>query len=335
MTAEAAIIILNWNGWADTMECLGSLLRVTDVDFDVVVVDNASSDGSVAELTRWIESQHIPLTVSSKPYPCSPGSDNGREGYGLRQVVLVCLPENTGFCGGNNTGLRYAQMLGVPYAIILNNDTTVDPAFLSPLLAFARAHPSIGLLGAQIRYAADRGKVWWAGGGFSLWLGNKWLYDGQSCDRVPEVPYRTGWVTGCMTFLPLAVFAEVGGFDERFFFWCEDRDLSLRVGKAGYEMMVVPSSIVYHKGGASLGWTSPLTYYYSIRNLFLLRREHLPRWIWDCFLVVYMPYKLAQALYCTVKSGPSFWWAYQDAVWDFVWKRFGQWDRHRERNTVR
>lgn len=331
MNPEVSIVILNWNGWRDTIECLSSLLRVDDVNFEVVVVDNASSDDSVAELVRWARSQSIPLLMSAGPSPEPVDGKAERDVPGLQYVTLLCLSENIGFCAGNNLGLRHAQMRGVSHAVILNNDTIVDPGFLSPLVAFARANPSAGLLGCQIRYAMDRSKVWWAGGRFNWWLGSRRLYDGRSYEEVPNEPYRTAWVSGCMTFIPLAVFSKIGGYDERFFIWCDEWDLSLRADRAGYEIVVVPSSVIYHKVGRSLGLTSPLTYYYSARNLLLLRSEYLPGWVWACFLIVYVPYKLFQALHYAARFGRSFWPAYRDSMCDFIHKRFGRWNRHRER----
>jgi hypothetical protein len=131
-----------------------------------------------------------------------------------------------------------------------------------------------------------------------------------------------------MTFIPLSVFSQIGGYDERFFIWCDEWDLSLRVDRAGYKMMVIPSSVVYHKIGKSLGLVSPYTYYYSFRNLLLLRSRYLPRWEWICFLVIYIPYKFLQMIYHVIKFGRSFWPAYWDSVFDFVFKRFGKWQRH-------
>ena len=331
MSPNVSIVILNWNGWRDTVECLGSLLRVNDTNFEVVIIDNASSDDSVAKLTEWIRSQDIPLFRSCESHPHAIDDNAGKEISGPQCVTLLSLPENIGFCAGNNLGLRHAQTRGVPYVVILNNDTIVDPAFLSPLVAFARANPAVGLIGSQIRYAKDPDRTWWAGGHFNRWLGSKRLYDGQSSTQVPREPYPTQWVSGCVTFIPLAVFAEIGGYDERFFIWCDEWDLSLRANRAGYQMAVVPSSVVYHKIGRSLGLMSPLTYYYSARNLLLLRREYLPRETWACFLMAYLPYKLLQALHCTVRFGRSFWVAYWNAMWDFVFGRFGRWRRHRER----
>lgn len=330
MNPKVSIVILNWNGLEDTLQCFESLLAVGDVDFEVIVVDNASSDSSIQKIGEWAQLYEIPLLKFYEPSEQLVGDTPKRRTTGMRRMILFCLAENMGFCVGNNLGLRQAQLNGIPYAVMLNNDTIVEPDFLSPLVEYAEAKPSVGLLGCQIRYAEDTDKVWWAGGMFNYWLGSKRLYDRKSSDQVPREPYQTDWVSGCMTFMPLSVFKQIGGYDERFFIWCEEWDLSLRVDRAGYKMLVVPSSVIYHKVGKSLGKMSSLTYYYSARNLLLLRSDYLPRWRWICLLIFYMPYKLLHVVYYIIKFRLPLWSAYWDSIWDFVFKRFGRWDRHYE-----
>jgi len=330
MKPKASVIILNWNNHQDTAACLNSLLEVSDVDFEVVLVDNGSTDGSAHKLARWAQSHEVPLSEYSDPneQPLKEISQGRKSG--MQHIILFSLSTNLGFCAGNNLGIRQAKINGIPYAVILNNDTIIEPNFLSTLIDYAEADPSIGLLGCQIRYADARNTVWWAGGTFSFWLTGKRLYDGQLSSRLPDKPYPTEWVSGCMTLIPLPVFSRLGGYDERFFIWCDEWDLSLRVSRAGYKMMVVPSSVIYHKIGKSLGLNSPLTYYYSARNLLLLRRCHLTGLKWVCFLILYTPYKLLQAILHTIKFGKSYWTAYLDAILDFAYGRFGQWHRHYE-----
>jgi len=328
MKPKVSIIILNWNGWKDTIECLESLVKVNNVNFEIILIDNASSDNSADNLIKWNRSHSIPLFHFSEAHVKQIIASSEEKTSGMQRVILFRLPDNLGFCAGNNLGIRQAQANGIPYAVILNNDTLVDPNFLLPLVEYAEANSSTGLLGCQIRYADDQNKVWWGGGTFNAWLGSKRLYDKESSDQVPVKPYRTDWVSGCMTFIPLSVFSLIGGYDEKFFIWCEEWDLSLRVGRAGYEMTVIPTSVIYHKVGKSLGLVSPLTYYYSFRNLLLLRSRYLPRWEWICFLVIYIPYKFLQMIYHVIKFGRSFWTAYWDSVFDFVFKRFGKWQRH-------
>lgn len=324
------IIILNYNGWQDTVECLKSLFRVSGVNFEVVVVDNASLDGSFQKIVEWTQFYDIPLLKFYEPCEQLVEGAPKRKTTGMQRVILFYLSENIGFGAANNLGLRQAQVNGIPYAVILNNDTIVEPDFLFPLVEYAEANSSVGLLGCQIRYAQDRDKVWWAGGWFNFWLGHKGFYGEKSSAQVPSTPYRTEWVTGCMTFIPLSIFSQIGGYDEQHFILNEDCDLSLRVDRAGHKMVVVPSSMIYHKVGRSLGGISSLRYYYSARNLLLLRSHYLPRWKWICFFVLYMPYKFLQVAYYIIRFRRPLWPAYWDSIRDFVFKRFGQWRRHYE-----
>jgi len=326
---RVAIIILNYNGWQDTIECLESLKRVTYPNYEVIIVDNGSSDDSVEKIENWIRSYNIPEYKFSQPQARKlfiNKCENRK--IGMQRIILFSLEENIGFCAGNNLGLKQALINNIPYAVILNNDTIVDKNFLFPLVKYAETHPDIGLLGGQIRYADEPGTVWWAGGKFNSWLGVKYLYHNKPIEKVPTAPFFTDWISGCMTFIPLSIFSKVGGYDELFFIWCDEWDLSLRVAKAGYKLVVIPTSIIYHKVGKTLGKISPLTYYYSGRNLLLLRHRYLPFWKQIFFFTMYFPYKFLQSILYTIKFKDFYFIFYWDMVLDFIFNRFGKWRRH-------
>lgn len=132
---SVAIIILNWNGRDDTLACLHSLCHIDYPNFQIVVVDNHSSDDSVA--------------VIQKEYP---------------HITLIQTDENLGYVGGNNVGLTFARQQNFDYALLLNNDTEVDPQFLQVLVAAAEADPAVGIVGPTIYYFDAPQTIWSAGG---------------------------------------------------------------------------------------------------------------------------------------------------------------------------
>ncbi|MFA5747308.1 MAG: glycosyltransferase family 2 protein [Candidatus Paceibacterota bacterium] len=327
---KVSIILLNWNGWKYTVDCLESLLKAEAVDFEVVLVDNGSTDDSIKMIEEWIVSHGIPESRFSLPAAQKlAGNGDGFGGRkGMRRIILFSLPENLGFCAGNNLGLKQAQVNDIPYALILNNDTLVDPNFLSPIVEYADAHPEAGLIEGQIRYADDPGKIWHMGDQFSWQLGSRNIYFNRSTREAPAEPFFTGWISGCMALMPLSVFSKIGGYDEKLFLFCEDWDLSLRAIKFGYKLAVVPSSIIYHKVSKTLGKTSPFVYYYSGRNLFLLWNRYLPKWRAYLLSAAYLPYKFFKAVFFTIKYKKPYYIFFTELVFDAAFGRYGKWRRH-------
>jgi hypothetical protein len=242
-------VILNYNGWEDTLACLDSIALCQDKPH-IVVVDNASTDESVVKLRS--------------AYP---------------DVDLLIAPVNAGFAAGNNLGIRRALRLGVKVIHILNNDTIVDPSL------FARAYrAAVGqnkIIGAKIYYARgyeyhmkdkNRGNVlWYAGGDFDAQNGigvHRGIdeIDRGQYDHAEAVPF----MTGCYLAIPRGVVQKLGFFDERFFLYLEDLEYSLRARQKGIILWYQPSLVLYHKNGGSATAGSPFVDYYMTRNRFLL-----------------------------------------------------------------
>ena len=224
------IIVLSWNGKDDTLECLKSLQKVTYLNFKILVVDNASSDGTV----RAIE-ENFP------------------------EVETLVNQTNLRFAGGNNVGIRYALEQGAEYILLLNNDTVVDPEFLSHMVRTAQSEFSVGMVGAKIYYHSDRHRLWYAGGKIEWWKG--WVshvgireVDAGQYDTAREVDY----ITGCCLLAKRDVIEKVGMLDESYYIYGEDADWCVRALRAGYKLFYVPSSVVWHKlsvsSGGHLSW---------------------------------------------------------------------------------
>jgi len=219
------IILVNWNGKNDTLECLSSLQKVSYSNFKILVVDNASHDGSVEAIRT--------------DFP---------------NVELLVNKENLRFAGGNNIGIQYALQNNADYILLLNNDTTVEPNFLSELIIVAGNQNEIGIVGAKIFYYTDNKRIWFAGGtinlktGITKHRGIRTIDVGQF-NNEEEV----GYITGCCMLVKREVIDKIGMLDESYFIYGEDADWCLRAKKVGFKLMYAPSSVAYHKVSVSSG----------------------------------------------------------------------------------
>jgi GT2 family glycosyltransferase len=216
--ARVAVVVLNWNGWRDTVACITSL-RNMDVTPRVIVVDNGSTDDSGDRIR------------AEAPW-----------------VTFVQLPTNRGFGGGMNAGIAAALREAPPvdYVWILNNDTLVEPATLSRMVVLGDFDSRIGIVGSRLVDADGSGRIQ-AIGGETI---NRWL--GTTSTRLQPSSTAFDYLCGASLLVRRALLSQVGGFDERYFFYLEDVDLSLRARRAGWRLAVAKDAIVMHRGGASV-----------------------------------------------------------------------------------
>jgi GT2 family glycosyltransferase len=238
MNKKAYIIVLNWNGKEDTLDCLTSLRATNYGNYKIVVVDNGSEDDSV-EAVR-------------EKFP---------------EVEIVETGKNLGFAGGNNAGIEYAMKQGTDYVYLINNDTTVDPDYLRELVTAAEADEKIGAVGSKIYYYSEPTRIWFAGGKIN-WLRNKGEHIGL--DEVDRGQYddikEAGYLTGCSLLVKREVVEKIGVLEEDYFLYYEDVDYSLRIQNAGYKTVYVPKSKIYHKVSRSTKPGSSSYVYYHVRN---------------------------------------------------------------------
>ena len=239
-----AIIIVNWNGKTDTLECLASLGADTYRCKQIIVVDNGSADDSVSAIRS--------------AFP---------------EVTVLETGTNLGFTGGNNVGINYALELGVDYVYLLNNDTTVEPNALAALVATAEMNPSYGLVTPVIHYFDRPEDVWFGGSLMDLSRGMA-VHDNSHIPARTEAPREIPWASGCAMLVCADVVRLLGGFDDRYFLNWEDVDLSLRLRAAGRRIALVPSARIYHKVGRSFATAKGTGCYYHIRNNLLLLSTH-------------------------------------------------------------
>jgi GT2 family glycosyltransferase len=245
---KVSIIILNWNRRDDTLECLRSVQRIDYPDFETIVVDNGSSDGSVAAMRT--------------AFP---------------QVRVLETKENLGYAGGNNVGIRDALERGTDYILLLNNDTIVDPALLRQFVDAAAAFPDGGMFTGKIYFYAEPNRIWFGG---SKWYPerSKFLHVGYGeidDESRHNSICETDYASGCALFVRAEVIHEIGYLDELFFLVYEEVDWCYRAKRAGHRSIFVPRAKIWHKVSASLGKRSPLIFYFYVRNSFLWAERYL------------------------------------------------------------
>lgn len=301
-------VVLNWNGWRDTIRCLDSLRASGYPALRVVVVDNGSTDDSIERLNALIVQYGTDTTVqqptnsatqqlsnsatleqahplgplaSSQPLVV-PATGGTPKLTGIVAIELLCLARNTGFTGGVSAGLRLALERGAAYAFLLNNDATVEPGCLGTLVEAAEARPDVGLAGPKIVWAGEPGRIWSAG----MSVAWRRAAIGAHRDEPDDGRYAgrrlVQGLSGCALLVKRAVLEQVGLLDERYFAYYEDLDWCLRARRAGFRALYVGDARVAHAGSASgnrgAGSSqSAFINYYGARNGLLFMATHAPR----------------------------------------------------------
>lgn len=286
------IILVNWNGWQDTVECLESLLPLKYPDFRIVVCDNGSSDDSLQNIESWADSHE----VSCAGYQRNEAETGGSPAADPL-LTLIRNYENLGFAGGNNVGLRYALARGdAEYCWLLNNDTVVEPEALNHLVSRMEQQPDIGICGSTIRLYHDRKRVQALGGGhYCRWIGLPWHF-GRFSTRGKSINQKRAeawmnYVEGASMLVSRQFLKEVGLLCEDYFLYFEEADWALRA-KGRFNIGYSPESIVYHKVGGSIGTSSnpaKMSYtsdYFNIRNRLLFTRRFYPEALPTVWMVI-------------------------------------------------
>ncbi|MCI0532486.1 MAG: glycosyltransferase family 2 protein, partial [candidate division Zixibacteria bacterium] len=221
------IIILNYNGWADTIECLESLLRIDYPNYQIIVVDNHSADGSPGYLQAWAKGEldvwvnparplrrlsHPPVEkplpyrvyhqrdIENNPSSFRIGIESGQTLSPRNPLIFIQAEENYGFTGGNNIGIKFALGQFADYVLLLNNDTVVTPSFLTELVRYEGKFSGSVITGGKIYYYDFPGRVWTAGGGWFIkftGMARANLSENQEADGSRENRHLD-FITGCL-----------------------------------------------------------------------------------------------------------------------------------------
>ena len=245
MPPKVSIIVLNWNGWRDTLECLASLQRLDYSNYEVIVVDNGSTDDSISHIHS-----HYP------------------------EVELLETGRNLGFSAGCNRGIVRALDQSADYVWLLNNDTIVHPDALTHLVNTAMSDPHTGATGSAIYSAHSPHQLdAWGGGRINFWLG-------RSRHAIRPVQNEAiDFLTGASILIARSAIERLGLLDEGFFMYWEDADYCFRLRRAGFTIAVAGDSRIWHKGSASIGKSSPQmdTYFNASAARFFRRHSRTPR----------------------------------------------------------
>lgn len=253
---KTAVIILNWNGKRDTISCIHSIFESQDEAFDIIIVDNGSSDDSI--------------TILKKTFPT---------------VIIIENKKNLGFSGGMNKGLNYCQKADYPFVLLLNNDTLfLQKGILSAYRTILEKHPEIGAVTARIsidkngyhnqkEIIADSSTI------------SKQLYTLFCPPYHPPLKSQT-FISNdySITYVPMIhgvaiglrkdVIKQVKSFNEDFFCYEEDRDFLIRIRNLGFQLAILDDYWIYHKWSISSSQMSPFKIYYKSRNLWFMRHRY-------------------------------------------------------------
>ena len=250
---KVSAIVVNWNAREDTRECLESLLRSSYRELETILIDNASSDGSVEYLKCLF-----------------PGT------------VFVLNAANEGFARASNAGMELAMERGAQYLFLFNNDAVVDERAVERLVAAMEESGQIGLAGPKIFYFARKSTIWSAGGEVNFWKGMT-RHRGIRKEDSPEFskPLDVDYLTGCALMARRELVERVGMLDTSYRMYGEDADWCLRARKAGYRVAYVPGALAWHKVSLSSGGEfSPTKIYNKTRSNVLLFSRHARPYHW-------------------------------------------------------
>jgi len=284
---KVSIIVLNWNNFEDTKECLESLGKISYPNYEIIIVDNGSIDSS----TRRIQ----------KEFP---------------QYIYIYNDSNLGFTGGNNVGMKYAVKTGADYIFWINNDMIVDKAFLEPLVQ-AMGSEETGLVGPATFYYDQREKIYSAGEYLNSLKTRTKKY--KTAGKFRQVDSLGG-----AFLIKKEVIDKIGYFYEPYFLNLEETDYCFQARKAGFKIFCEPKSRIWHKVGATLGKIPATATYYYYRNKLLFIKRNIPLYVKYPLYVYWHLYLSLRFIEKSLKGEKKIAFAIKRALIDFWTGNFGK-----------
>lgn len=287
-------IVVNYNGWSDTIECVESLLRGDYPALRILVLDNASTNGSLERIHSWARGA---LPKPNELAVCTRSEIEGSdaESFAVAKLMLVQCGTNLGFAGANNIGLRHVLRSDRrAYALLLNNDAVIASDGVGAMVNLAERTPDMGAVGATIlRHDQPERVEMFAGATVNRVNGMvKPIHAGARRSAPRPSSLSMDYVSGCCLLVGASAIERVGLMDERYFLYSEDVDWGLRMTRAGLRLAYCPSAEVWHKGGASVVHRSVTHDYYMVRGGLMLVQKHfkamlpaaLVYWLWRAIM---------------------------------------------------
>lgn len=298
IAAKVGVVLLNWNGWRYTVAAANSLRSSPGVSITTIIVDNASTDGSLEHLRA-----------------------------ALPEAEIVAHPINAGFAGGCNVGIRRALELGCDYVFLLNNDAFVCPATIPELVAQSRRLHDKAILGSVVRFA-DSDEYQYFGSRYCNQSAHPvWFKSADDGHLLAQPLIETDFALGAALFVHSDIIRQVGMFDERFYLTYEDVDLCYRARKCGISCTMVTGSVVYHHASVSMGPESaPLQTYFLTRNELLFSEKNVGKmqlFRLYCFRLGRLFLRILRSATNGAWSDPSF-RAMLLGYRDYLFRRFGE-----------
>jgi GT2 family glycosyltransferase len=304
--SKVYIIILNWNGWQDTIECLESIYKLSYCNYKVIVCDNNSDDHSLEFIKQWAEgslievnfnkslfqeSNYLPVIKPISFKELNAKNRAAKEVYTTHEerLILIQTGGNLGYAGGNNIGMRYALSDNdCEYIWILNNDTVVESNSLCSMIEYTKEFPDISAVGAKVSYYNNPNLIQCRGGGTIYpWFGLTSLYSSNELDNLQiEKAIELEHIYGVSILVKRSVLEKVRLIDERYFMYLEETDWSLKMRRLGFKLSYCPRAMIYHKDGGSAGKKSAFQDYYYTRNSLIFFKRNYPSFFFVALIFI-------------------------------------------------
>lgn len=301
---RVSIIILNWNGWKDTIECLESLYQIDYPNYDIIVADNGSEDESLLKIRKYaegkipVESDFFKYNCENKPLKIIEYSKDEldftealkiEEKSSNHKLILIKNGKNYGFAEGNNIAIRYAiNSLNSDYILLLNNDTVVDKTFLTELVKYGE-DKNIGILGPSVCYYDKPDKVAISGGEYIFSIGAiRHVNLNNNFENIDFSEKNIDYISGCSLLIKKEICRQIGLLNPKYFLYYEDTDWCFRAKNKDYSVLYVPKSRIWHKESTSA--ITNVRVYYLTRNRFWFIREYGNSLQYISFLITFFSF---------------------------------------------
>lgn len=316
MEPKISIIILNWNGWKDTIECLESLYKINYNNYNVIVVDNNSEDDSIENIKKYLMGEiavHPKSRENNLHERPTRYTEYTKEEWEKnttkkklkldfdKEIVIIRNDNNDGFAEGNNIAIK--KIINVAdYILLLNNDTVVDSDFLKELIEVMESHKDIGIAGPIVYHYNETDKIQSAGGmldwkkGISPHIIRKEKL--RSSENITDVDY----IMGCSLLVKCDLVEKVGLLDKNFFVYWEETDFCTRAKKKNYRIVSVWNSKIWHKGGSTTKKTNGFYEYHITRNRFWFMRKNASKVDYISFLAYFFGFQCWILIYRYIRN---------------------------------